>query len=71
MSDDRFRTPRAKYVVKEYLAEGRAIHDAVSHELFSFAYWLEGQDRSGMQCRYHIIPALESECPFDYVEEME
>lgn len=41
------------------------------HLLFDFAYWMEGQDlildddlEAYWRCRYHIVPAHESPCPF-------
>ena len=65
MSD---RLPRPKDVLKQYLRERGASHEALTHMLFDFVYWMEGQDRQDMKCRYHIAPALESECPFDVTD---
>lgn len=66
MSDYRMRP---KDAVKEYQRTRGVSHDELSHLLYDFAYWLEGQDRPGQACRYHIIPAIESECPFDVGED--
>ena len=62
------RLPRPKDIVKEYIRDRGPAIDEVTHELYSFAFWMEGQDRRGMKCRYHVIPAIESECPFDVIE---
>lgn len=49
------------------------------HWLYGFAYWLEGQDLwdedidrdnlSELKCRYHVIPAWQSPCPFGTTSE--
>jgi len=71
---------RAKDVVKEWLRhihEGDTTEAAIQelemsqHWVFMFAYWLEGQDRDPMDCRYHVVAASESECPFNVLREIQ
>lgn len=72
---------RPKDLVKEFQAwvdkdgstASRQELDQFGHWLYSFAYWMEGQDlidensdleEPGWACRYHVVPAHESPCPF-------
>ena len=61
----RERLPRPKDLVKEYIRDRGSPVDELTHMLYDFAYWMEGQDRPDMHCRYHVKPAVEDECPFD------
>jgi hypothetical protein len=67
--------PRPKTVLKEFLREYPEVHneDVVVPWLYSFVYWLEGQDKSSGHCRYHIMPAGQTLawCPFAGYERME
>lgn len=60
---------RPKDVLKEYIREESRFFpdhydDYVIPALYSFVYWLEGQDRSSFDCRYHIVDSAETPCPF-------
>ncbi len=61
---------RPKDVLREYIKDRHPDPD-ISHLLFDFVFWMEGQDREGMECRYHVVPADQSECPFTPPEEGE
>jgi hypothetical protein len=65
------RQPRAKDILREYLRthkEAYTSDEAVPY-LYDFVYWLEGQDLieddHWAECRYHVVPADQSTCPFD------
>ena len=71
------RPPRAKDVLKDYLRTHRDAYDVSDHVvpyLYDFVYWLEGQDLleedsdKWVECRYHVVPAADSTCPFDFRE---
>jgi hypothetical protein len=73
-------TPRrAKDVLRDFLRANPYVYDLddeVLPTLFSFVFWLEGQDKDDVEgnkvgeCRYHVLPAEMSVdwCPFDFGE---
>jgi len=62
---------RAKDALREYLRFEKMsgeYADEVVPALFSFVFWLEGQDLEADEspCRYHLVPAADSPCPFEF-----
>jgi hypothetical protein len=72
---DETRRLRPKDALRRYIGE-RQPED--TWELFNFVFWMEGQDLWDEdrdepigECRYHIVAASDTPCPFDFQETLE